>query len=78
MTRKDLMYRQISKLREIHGSKHFGFIPRTFILPNEFVYLETEMKRDRAKMWIVKPAASSQGRGIIVTNKIDDIPHKEK
>jgi len=78
MTRKDLMYRQISKLKEIHGSKHFGFIPKTFILPNEFVYLEDEMKRDKEKLWICKPAASSQGRGIFVTNNLADIPHKDK
>lgn len=78
MTRKDLMYRQISKLREIHGSHHFSFIPKTFILPNEIVFLKDEMKKDSKKLWIVKPAASSQGRGIIVTNKLDDIPHKDK
>jgi len=53
------MYRQISKMREIHGSKHFSFIPKTFILPNEFVYLEEEMKKNKEKLWICKPAASS-------------------
>ena len=71
MTRKDLMYRQVSKLKEIHGSKHFGFIPKTFILPNEVIFLEDCMKKDPQKLWIVKPAASSQGRGIIVTNKLE-------
>jgi tubulin polyglutamylase TTLL5 len=59
MTRKDLMYRQVSKMREIHGAKHFSFIPKTFILPNEFVYLEDEMKKNKDKLWICKPAASS-------------------
>ena len=78
MTRKDLMYRQISKLREIHGAKHISFLPKTFILPNEFVYLEDEMKRSPKKLWICKPAASSQGRGIFVTNNLAEIPHKEK
>jgi hypothetical protein len=50
----------------------------TYVLPNEFIYLEDAMKKDRNKLWIAKPASSSQGRGILVTNKIDDIPHKEK
>jgi tubulin polyglutamylase TTLL5 len=62
------MYRAVSRMREIHGAKHFGFIPRTYILPNEFMYLEDDMKSDPNKLWICKPAASSQGRGIIVTN----------
>jgi tubulin polyglutamylase TTLL5 len=72
------MYRTISKLREIHGPKHFGFIPKTFILPNEYSFLEEEMKKDPQKLWIAKPAASSMGRGILVTNKLDEIPHREK
>jgi hypothetical protein len=28
------------------------------------------------KLWIAKPAASSQGKGIIVTSKLADIPQK--
>ena len=76
ITRKDLMYKSISKLREMHGAKHFNFIPKTFILPNEFVYLEAEMEKDKDKLWIAKPSASSQGKGIIVTNKLHEIPNK--
>jgi tubulin polyglutamylase TTLL5 len=76
ITRKDLMYKQVSKMREIHGHKHFNFIPKTFLLPNEYAYLEAEMERDKEKLWIAKPAASSQGKGIIVTNKIAEIPQK--
>ena len=70
------MYKQVSKMREIHGAKHFNFIPKTFLLPNEYIYLEAEMDKDKEKIWIAKPAASSQGKGIIVTKQISDIPNK--
>lgn len=39
MTRKDLMYKSILRLYEIHGPKHFGFIPKTFVLPLEIEML---------------------------------------
>lgn len=68
LTRKDLMYRAISKLREMHGQRHFSFVPKTYIVPQEYMYLEDEMRREPHRMWICKPAASSQGRGITVTN----------
>lgn len=41
ITRKDLMYRQVAKMQEIHGAKNFGWIPKTYILPNEYMHLET-------------------------------------
>ena len=30
------MFKTIAKLREIHGFKHFTFLPKTYVLPNEF------------------------------------------
>ena len=35
ITRKDCMYRLLARMREFHGAKHYGFVPLTFILPNE-------------------------------------------
>lgn len=74
MTRKDCMYKNLSRLKEIHGARHFRFLPLTFLLPNEMVYLEEEMKRNPDKQWIVKPSSSSQGKGIFITQDINDIP----
>jgi tubulin polyglutamylase TTLL5 len=78
ITRKDLMYKTIAKLAEIHGHKHFMFLPKTYILPNEYQYLQQDMQRcaDSFKQWIFKPAAAAQGRGIFVTSKLADIPQK--
>lgn len=76
VTRKDLMYKNIAKLSEIHGYKHFSFLPKTYILPNEFGYLQQAMKQEPGRQWIFKPAANSQGRGIFVTDKIEEIDQK--
>lgn len=37
------MYKSIAKMREIHGQKHFTFLPITYILPNEYQYLQQAM-----------------------------------
>jgi len=35
------------------------------------------MESNKEKLWIAKPAASSQGKGIVVTNKLNEIPNKQ-
>jgi tubulin polyglutamylase TTLL5 len=55
------------------GPKHFGFVPLTFILPNELNELQEAMQSDPTKQWIVKPSASSQGKGIFLTNTVNDV-----
>ncbi len=49
ITRKDCMYRLLARMKEIHGSKHFGFVPLTFILPNELQELHEAMQSDPNK-----------------------------
>jgi hypothetical protein len=41
------------------GPKHYGFVPLTFVLPNELQELQEAMQADPSKQWIVKPSASS-------------------
>ena len=36
LTRKDRMYKNIERLQQAKGLKHFNFLPKTFILPTEF------------------------------------------
>lgn len=68
------MYKTVAKLSEIHGQKHFLFLPKTYILPHEYQYLQKDMLSNTMKQWIFKPAAQAQGRGIFVTNKLAEIP----
>jgi predicted ATP-grasp superfamily ATP-dependent carboligase len=36
------------------------------------------MKKNPSKKWIIKPASSSQGKGIFITQDVADIPPKEQ
>ena len=78
ITRKDLLYKNISKFRTLFPSnKCFSFIPDSFILPNEKQFLQDAMESDRNQIWIVKPVSLSQGRGIYVTNKLTDVKYSK-
>ena len=74
LTRKDLLYKNLSKLKELFPGTKFDFLPESYILPNEFTFLKDKMDKNPNQFWIVKPVASSQGRGIFLTKNINDIP----
>ena len=74
LTRKDLLYKNLSKLKELFPGTKFDFLPESYILPNEFTFLKDRMDKNPNQFWIVKPVASSQGRGIFLTKNINEIP----
>jgi tubulin polyglutamylase TTLL5 len=63
-------------MQSLYGYRHFDFVPKTFVLPQEMPLLLEEEEREPRQYWIVKPSASCQGKGIFVTNNILDIPEK--
>ena len=75
LTRKDLLYKNLSKLKELFPGTKFDFLPESYILPNEFTFLKDKMDKNPNQFWIVKPVASSQGRGIFLTKNINEIPN---
>ena len=75
LTRKDLLYKNLSKLKELFPGTKFDFLPESYILPNEFTFLRDEMNKNPNQCWIIKPVASSQGRGIFLTKNISEIPN---
>ena len=75
LTRKDLLYKNLSKLKAQFPGSKFDFIPESYILPNEYSFLKDQMERKPNQFWIIKPVAMSQGRGIFLTKNINEIPN---
>ncbi|KAI5706334.1 hypothetical protein M8J75_007078 [Diaphorina citri] len=76
LTRKDRLYKNIEKMQHCKGFKHFDFIPSTFVMPGDFRELTISHYRTRGP-WIVKPVASSRGRGIYIVDTPDEVPLEE-
>ncbi|XP_019627278.1 PREDICTED: tubulin polyglutamylase TTLL5-like [Branchiostoma belcheri] len=76
LTRKDRLYKNIQRMQQSKGVKNFDFIPGSFILPSEYQEFCTAFLRDKGP-WIVKPIASSRGRGIYLVNHPQQVPVDE-
>jgi tubulin polyglutamylase TTLL5 len=73
ITRKDRMCANLMSMQRKFGSSDYGFFPETFIIPNEFNDFYLRYRNDREGKWIVKPANSSQGRGIFILDNINNL-----
>ncbi|XP_034941012.1 tubulin polyglutamylase TTLL5 [Chelonus insularis] len=76
ITRKDRLYKNIEAMQRSKGLRNLDFIPQTFLLPSEYRELLTAHFRYRGP-WIVKPKASSRGRGIYIVNSPEKIITEE-
>ncbi|NXP76135.1 TTLL5 polyglutamylase, partial [Ramphastos sulfuratus] len=72
LTRKDRLYKNVSRMQLTHGFKTFHILPQTFILPTEYQDFCNTYSKDRG-LWIVKPVASSRGRGVYLINSPNQI-----
>lgn len=61
--RKDRLSRNMARMRREHG-RAYDFYAQTFHLPAERDKFRAELDKDPRQAWILKPAASSCGRGI--------------
>uniref|UniRef100_A0A8C3MHK2 Tubulin--tyrosine ligase-like protein 5 n=1 Tax=Geospiza parvula TaxID=87175 RepID=A0A8C3MHK2_GEOPR len=69
LTRKDRLYKNVCRMQLTHGFKTFHILPQTFILPTEYQEFCNTYSKDRGP-WIVKPVASSRGRGVYLINNV--------
>uniref|UniRef100_UPI00358DEDA9 tubulin polyglutamylase TTLL5-like n=1 Tax=Myxine glutinosa TaxID=7769 RepID=UPI00358DEDA9 len=76
LTRKDRLYKNIQRMQHSFGFKHFNFVPPTFLLPSEYQEFCIAHSKEKAP-WIVKPVASSRGRGVFLVNSPSNVPMDE-
>ncbi|XP_005096344.1 probable tubulin polyglutamylase TTLL9 isoform X2 [Aplysia californica] len=80
LTRKNLMVKNLKRLRrslEREAGKaeaqKCDFFPSTYELPSEYHIFVDEFRRCPGTIWIMKPIAKSQGKGIFLFRKLKDI-----
>ncbi|XP_073339279.1 tubulin polyglutamylase TTLL5 [Pagrus major] len=76
LTRKDRLYKNIQRMQQTHGFKDFHIVPQTFVLPSEYQKFCNCFARDKGP-WIIKPVASSRGRGIYLVSNPNQISMDE-
>ncbi|KAH8372542.1 hypothetical protein KR200_006233 [Drosophila serrata] len=74
--RKDTMWRSIYNNMKKFGKKEFGFMQRSYIMPDDLENLRQVWPKNASKLtkWIVKPPASARGTGIRIVNKWSQFP----
>lgn len=78
ITRKDLLARNLRRMRATVGSVLYDFSPTAFILPTDFTRFLAEYSRlhppgGPSAFWICKPVDLSRGRGIFLFEDIKDL-----
>ncbi|KAA3681229.1 tubulin polyglutamylase TTLL5 [Paragonimus westermani] len=76
LTRKDRLAKNVQRMQRLKGLRYFDFVPASYILPEEFCELCSGYLQDKGP-YIVKPIASSRGRGIYIVSHPEEIPYEE-
>jgi tubulin polyglutamylase TTLL9 len=85
LTRKDLTVKNLKRLRKalvqenkLEEAVKLDFFPVTFSLPADYSLFETEYRKNPNSVWIMKPPAKAQGKGIFLFTKISQISEWKK
>ncbi len=77
LTRKDRLAQNIRRMQYLKGHSHFDIIPKSFVLPAENSELRSNYLKDHGP-YIVKPVASSRGRGIHIVSGPDQLSYTDQ
>jgi tubulin polyglutamylase TTLL9 len=85
LTRKDLTIKNVRRYKRMlekadrrEEAESYDFIPATYSLPADYGLFEVEFKKNPNSIWIMKPPAKAQGKGIFLFTKIADIADWKK
>ena len=80
IARKGRMGQNLNKMLKIFP-KEYSFYPRTWILPAEMTDFKQQFDSNgialNNKVYIIKPDAGCQGKGIFLTKTLESIPFQE-
>ncbi|CBZ53330.1 tubulin-tyrosine ligase family domain-containing protein [Neospora caninum Liverpool] len=76
ISRKNYLARNLLRMKAYYP-KEYKFFPHTWSLPADLADFRCQFTGRRRKTFIIKPDASSQGRGIFLTRNIEDIDPTE-
>lgn len=77
LTRKDRLYANVVKLQDRFGKEAFDFLPETYLLPEAFTEFAAKLTEEPEGIWIAKPNASSQGKGIFLVESLESLQMSE-
>lgn len=75
LARKNCLTKNLSKMRKLFPND-FNFYPKTWLYPAELPKMKLKCKKN--KIYIVKPEAASQGKGIFLTRNLDGFEENER
>ena len=70
LARKNLLAKNLLAMRQWYPHE-FSFFPQTWMLPADLKSFKEQFNSRKAKTFIIKPEASSQGQGIFLTRGCD-------
>ncbi|XP_071955271.1 probable tubulin polyglutamylase TTLL2 [Antedon mediterranea] len=81
ITKKDMLARNMKRMRGVYGASIFNFTPLAFILPNDYTKFVAEYSKllqsdsGNKEFWICKPADLSRGRGIFLFKDLSELAY---
>jgi hypothetical protein len=74
--RKDHLCRALNAMARVHGAA-YDIAPRTYLLPEDYKLWERDFEESgRGTVFIRKPPADAEGRGIYLVTKLDQVNRK--